>query len=600
VRISQLFGETLREPPADVEVVSHQLLLRAGYVRQLSAGIFSYLSLAQRSMRKIEAILREEMDAIGGQEINMPIVHPAEPWKQTGRWDAIDETMVRFKDRGGRDMLLAMTHEEIVATLAHSEIRSYRQLPQLLYQLQTKFRDEARPRGGLIRVREFIMKDSYSLDRDEAGLTKQYIAHYNAYFRIGARVGIPLVAVQSDVGMMGGKVAHEFMYLTSIGEDTLVRCSGCTYAANREVARFAKGAPAADEPQRPIERVHTPGATTIEALASFLGVEARATAKAVFFVGEIGPDAAPKLIVALVRGDMEVNPVAVQNLASARAIRPAHEAEIRAAKMEPGYGSPVGIQPGKAIVVVDELVARSANLVAGANEVDYHLRNTCSGRDYVPDFTGNIVAAYEGAPCVICGSPLQLTRGVEVGNIFKLGTRYSSALGARFLDEAGEERPVIMGCYGIGVGRMLACVAEEHRDARGLSLPISVAPYQVNLVALATTDATRATAERLYGELRSAGVEVLFDDRSVSAGIKFSESDLRGMPLRLLVSERSMKQGQVELKRRSAEAGIMLPVADAIGGVLNEIRALQEEEAGSSRRAPVWDEEQERKLASID
>jgi prolyl-tRNA synthetase len=597
VRVSSLFGDTLREPPADAEAPSHQLLLRAGYIRQLAAGIFSYLPLAQRSLHKIEHILRTEMDAIGGQEIQMPVVHPAEPWKESGRWSAVDETMVRFKDRVGRDMLLALTHEEIVATLARSEIRSYRQLPRLVYQLQTKFRDEVRSRSGLIRVREFIMKDSYSLDRDEAGLARQYVTHYDAYFRIGARAGVPLVAVRSDVGMMGGKVAHEFMYPTPIGEDTLVLCTSCNYAANREVARFAKDEPP-PTPERPIERVHTPKVTTIDALVKFLGCRVEETAKAVFLVGEAGPERRPTLVTAIVRGDMEVNPIAVQNLAKVAALRPAHEDEIRKAGMEPGFGSPVGVLPGKTVVVVDDLVAKTPNLIAGANQPDHHLRNVCSGRDFVPDFVGSIAAAYEGAKCPFCGSPLRLTRGVEVGNIFKLGTRYSAALGAKYLDETGEERPIVMGSYGIGVGRMLACVAEEHRDERGLALPISVAPYAVSLVSLATTDRTRAAAESLYEKLKAAGVEVLYDDRSLSPGIKFSESDLLGMPLRVVVSERSMKQGQAELKPRTGGDATMVPIEGAVEAVQRAIQGLWRAVDERVRNAPVWDEEREQRLAA--
>jgi prolyl-tRNA synthetase len=596
--VSQLFGEALKEAPADAEIPSHQLLVRAGYIRQLSAGIFSCLPLAQRSLKKIETILREEMDAIGGQELSMPVVHPAEPWKQTGRWDAIDATMVRFQDRGGRDMLLAMTHEEIVASLARTEIRSYKQLPQMVYQIQTKFRDEARSRGGLIRVREFIMKDAYSLDLDDAGLAKQYVSQYDAYFRIFARAGLPVIAVRSDVGMMGGKVAHEFMYVTPIGEDTLVRCKSCAYAANREVARFNKGPPAS-EPARPMEKVATPNATSIQAVAEALKVAPTAIAKAVFFMGDLGGGKA-RLVVAVVRGDMEVNLTAVQNLAGAGALRPAHDSEIRAAGVEPGYGSPIGIKRPGPFVVVDDWVAASTNLVAGANERGFHVINACCGRDYQADAVGPVAAAYDGATCKVCGGTLELTRGVEVGNIFKLGTRYSAALGARYLDEQGKEHPVVMGSYGIGVGRLLACVAEHHRDDRGLALPISVAPYQVSLISLANEEATAATAERIYGELRAAGVEVLFDDRKVSAGVKFSAADLRGIPLRLLVSDRSLKNGEVELKRRTAAEGRMLPAEGIVQKVLQEIQALKDELAAQVKGAQVWSEDRERMLAASD
>jgi prolyl-tRNA synthetase len=587
MRVSVLFGETLREAPADADLASHRLLLRAGYVRQLAAGIFSYLPLAQRSLKKIEQILREEMDRIGGQELSLPVVHPAELWQQTGRWTAIGQEMVRFKDRRDHDMLLAMTHEEVVAALAASEIRSYRQLPQLVYQIQTKFRDEARPRGGLIRVREFVMKDSYSLDRDEAGLRRQYAAHYHAYFRIGARAALPLIAVGSDVGMMGGKVAHEFMYLTPVGEDTLVRCPGCGYSANHEVARFVKepfdgGAP------RPVEKVATPGKQTIEDLAAFLGVDPRQTLKVVFFVANYGSDKPAKLVVAAVRGDMEVNQTQVTNLARANTTRPARPEEVAAAGLVPGYGSPVGLAPGKAVVVVDDLVAGATNLVAGANEADHHLRNVCPDRDFKPDVVGHIALAREGAPCANCGKPLNLARGVEVGNIFQLGTRYTVPLDALFNDEDGQRKPIVMGSYGIGVGRLLACVAEEHRDEYGLALPVSVAPYQVNLVSLARKEETRTAAERLYADLQAAGVEVLYDDRDTTPGVKFAEADLRGMPLRLTVSDRSLTKGGVELKRRRVKEFTLVPLAEAVAATRREIQAQHDEIAAGVAKAPVW------------
>ncbi len=586
MRVSKLFGETLRDAPADVDVVSHQLLLRAGYVRQLAAGIFSYLPLAQHALRKIETIIRQEMDAIGAQELTMPIVHPAELWQQTGRWDAIDETMARFRDRRDRDMVLAMTHEEVVAELARSEINSYRQLPQLVYQIQTKFRDEPRPRGGLIRTREFTMKDSYSLDRDEAGLQQQYTAHYNAYHRIFARAGLPTIAVGSDVGMMGGKVAHEFMYLAPIGEDTLVLCSNCDYAANQEVARFAKEPLGGGAPQ-PVERVHTPNAATIAELATFLRIDPRQTAKIVFFTAEHA-DQLPKLIVAVVRGDMEVNAAAVLNLSGAWALRSALAEEIVAAGAVPGFASPIGIDRGKALVIVDDLVAQSSNLVAGANEADYHLLNTNVGRDYQPDVVGAIAQAYEGAVCVVCGSALHLQRGVEVGNIFQLGTRYTTALGASYTDEQGVPQPIVMGSYGIGVGRLLACVAEQHHDERGLMLPLAIAPYQVALVALARKPATQECADQLYHDLQNAGVDVLYDDREASAGIKFADTDLQGLPLRITIGDRSLANGNIEIKRRRANEATLVPVADAVGATLAAIALIKTEEGAALANAQSW------------
>ena len=587
MRVSYLFGETLRDAPADVDIVSHQLLLRAGYVRQLAAGIFSYLPLAHRALKKIEQVLREEIDAIGGQEMCMPVVQPSELWQQSGRWTAIDESMVRFIDRKGHNMLLAMTHEEVVAALAASEVRSYRQLPQLVYQLQTKFRDEARPRGGLIRVREFMMKDSYSLDRDEAGLQKQYIAHYNAYFRIAARVKLPLIAVGSDAGMMGGKVAHEFMYLTHIGEDTLVLCPGCGYSANQEIAQFVKqpfdgGAPGL------VEKVHTPGQRSIDDLASFLGISPCQTLKVVFFVASYGADKPAKLVACAVRGDMEVNQTAITNLMRANATRPAHPEELEQNGLVPGFASPVGIAPKVVTVILDDLIETATNLLAGANETDYHLRNVCPGRDFQPDLVGHIALASEGIRCTRCGTPMRLSRGVEVGNIFQLGTRYSVPLNAFFTDEEGHRKPIIMGSYGIGVGRMLACVAEAHRDEHGLALPISVAPYQVQLVSLARKQETRVEAERLYAELQSAGIEVLFDDRDATPGVKFAEADLRGMPLRLTISDRSLGKGCVELKHRQSSELQAVPLSEAVSTTQLEIARLQSELVQSAANTRVW------------
>ena len=371
---------TLRQAPGETEVESHSLLLRAGYVRQLAAGIFSYLPLAWRSLRKIEQILREEMDRIDGQELSMPVVHPAELWQATGRWYDFDATMTRFVDRRERDMLLAVTHEEVVAFHAASEIQSYRQLPAMVYHMQTKFRDELRSRGGLIRVREFIMKDSYSLDRDPAGLVEQYERHYEAYERIGRRCALPLTAVRSDTGMMGGKVAHEFMYVSPVGEDSLALCDACGYSANREVAEFTLE-PTEGE-AREMERVHTPGTSTIQDLTALLGISAAETAKMVFYVGSFREEdggRVERLVAAIVRGDLDANPIQVQNLSGALELRPAHEEEIAAAGMVPGFASPVGVDPGAALFVVDHWVAASPNLVLGANETDYHLRNVCCG-----------------------------------------------------------------------------------------------------------------------------------------------------------------------------------------------------------------------------
>lgn len=547
MRLTNQFGTTLRAAPADVDLASHQLLLRAGYVRQLGAGIYGYLPLALRVLRRIETVLREEMDAIGGQELLMPVVHPGELWQRSGRWSAVGDELLRARDRRGRDLALAMTHEEPITAIAATEVTSYRQLPMLVYHIQTKFRDEPRPRGGLIRTREFTMKDSYSLDADWAGLERQYEAHRVAYRRIFQRLGLPVIEVGSDVGMMGGKVAHEFMYLTPVGEDTLALC-GCGYAANREVARFRKDA--FPTPGGPLTRVDTPGAHTIAELAAFLGVDARATAKAVFYWADF-TDAPGKLVMALVRGDHEANDTQVSALAKCRAMRTATTEEIAAAGAVAGYASPIGVDRTRVIVVADTLVAEAAGLVAGANAIDQHYLNTHCGRDYAPDAIGELATVYEGAPCPRCGQPMTLSRGVEVGNIFQLGTRYSASMGALFTDEAGVAQPIIMGSYGIGVSRVLACLAEHFRDERGLCLPPAVAPYAVHLVSLAKTPATRAAADTAYAKLREAGIEVLYDDRDVSPGVKFADADLIGIPLRATVSERSLQAGGAELKVRA-------------------------------------------------
>ena len=575
MRLSRLFSQTLREIPAEAEVSSHQMLVRAGYIRQLGAGIFSYLPLAYRVMNNIMNIMREEMNAIGGQELLMPVVQPAEVWKETGRYYQIGSEMGRFKDKTGHDMVLAMTHEEVVSDLVRGIIRSYRQLPALIYHLQTKWRDDPRPRAGLIRVREFIMLDSYSLDADWEGLDTQYCEHYDAYFRIFKRCGLPAVAVRSDSGMMGGKEAHEYMYLTPIGEDSLLFCDACGYSANRQVAVSRKPQPEAEE-LLPIEKVTTPGTSSIEALAAFLEIPAAKTAKAVFFTGhfmdEMGKER-DELVFAVVRGDMEVNETKVANLVKASELRPATDEEILASGAAPGFASPIGLSGVK--VVVDELVTRSPNLVAGANEEGYHLRNVNYGRDYTSELAADITAVRDGDGCPECGAPLRLARGVEVGNIFKLGTRYSDALNCTFLDENGTSQPVIMGSYGIGVGRLMACVAEEHHDERGLLWPASIAPYPVHLVVLPGRAVdTNAIAAGVEGSLTAAGFEPLVDDREESAGVKFNDADLIGLPVRLTISERAFKQGGVEFKLRSSGEARIIPVEQVVDEVRSTIRVF--------------------------
>lgn len=566
MRISTLFSRTRRESGKNEESAGSDLLTRAGYIRKLAAGIYSYLPPALRVMRRIEAIIREEMEAIGAQEILMPVVNPADIWKESGRWYQIDAEMGRFSDRAGRDMVLAMTHEEVVADLVRNEIHSYRQLPCLVYHIQTKWRDDPRPRAGLIRVREFAMKDSYSLDRDAKGMQKQYEKHYEAYLRIFARCGIPVTAVQSDMGMMGGTAAHEFMYLSDSGEDTIIACAACGYAANRQIARQQKpqleSGPASEVAAEAIETVHTPGCGTIRDLSEFLGVEPDTCAKAVFMIAAAETPADERFVVAVVPGSYEVNETKLAGALKTDNLRPATDEEIRAHGMEPGYGSPVGA--ADTYVVVDDSIPHIGAMVTGANKPDYHRTGVRYGRDYTADIVTDIVAAEAGSACPSCGQPLSASRAIEVGNIFQLGTRYSDALGCTFLDDQGHRLPVYMGSYGIGIGRLMACVVAEHHDENGLMWPSAVSPFNVHIVNLARDT---SHAERIYHELRRASLSVLYDDREERAGVKFNDADLIGVPLQITLGDRSLKNGQIETKiRRTGERGT-IPVDDAPAGV---------------------------------
>jgi prolyl-tRNA synthetase len=548
MRLSQLFFSTLRDDPADAEMPSHRLLVRAGYVRQLGSGIYSLLPLGFRVSKRVEQVIREEMDRIGCQEMEMPVVHPAEIWKESGRYFKIGPELVRFKDRADRDMVLAMTHEEVVALLLRDIVQSYRQLPFMVYHFQTKFRDEPRSRGGLIRVREFVMKDAYSCDRDDAGLDVSYRLQYEAYERIFKRLGLDAIAVGADVGIMGGSGAHEFMVLNEFGEDTLVLCDACGYAENQQIAEVRKPDPEPED-ARPMEDVETPGATTIDALATFLGVPASRTAKAAFFVTGDG-----RFVVAIVRGDYDVNETKLVNAIKATGgLRPAQLEEITERGMQAGYGSPLGATDS--VVVVDELVMRSPNLVAGANRVGWHVKNVNVPRDYTPDVVAEITNAREGDLCIRCGSPVKLRKGIEVGNIFKLGTDFTVAAGAQYLGEDGERHPIVMGSYGIGVGRNVACVVEAHHDEKGIVWPAEVAPYAAHLVELgaAKEPRVREVAERLHQVAEDAGYwrQILWDDRDESPGVKFKDAELLGMPWILTVSPRSLAAGGVEVTQRA-------------------------------------------------
>ena len=559
MRLSHLFFTTLRDDPSEAEMPSHRLLLRAGYVRQLGAGIYSLLPLGFRVNQRVEQVIREELNAIGGQEMEMPVVHPADLWRETGRYDAIGPEMARFKDRGERDMVLAMTHEEVVADLLRDIVKSYRQLPMIVYHFQTKFRDEPRSRGGLVRVREFVMKDSYSCDRDDAGLDAAYWAHHRAYTRIFERLGLKAIPVASDVGMMGGSLAHEFMSLNPAGEDVLVLCETCDYASNRQIAPTVADEPAPED-ALPLEEVHTPDATTIDALAAFLGVPTSRTAKAVFMVTGDG-----RFIVAVVRGDYDLNETKLVNaLKATGGLRPAQVEEILARGMQAGYGSPVGARD--AVIVVDDLVAKSPNLVAGANKVGYHLRNTNVGRDYAPDVIADIASVRAGDRCPNGDGIVILRNGIEIGNIFKLGTKYTEALGALYLGEDGERHPIVMGSYGIGLGRNVACIVEDHHDEKGIKWPAEVAPYPAHLIALGANKDPRVTetAERLHQLAADAGPahEILYDDRDDSPGVKFADADLLGMPWILTVSPRSLEAGGIEVKNRETGDKVVRPIED--------------------------------------
>ncbi len=557
MRLSNLFFASLRDDPADAEMPSHRLLVRAGYLRQLGSGLYSLLPLGFRVNQRVEQVIREEMDRIGSQEMSMPVVHPADIWRASGRYDAIGPELARFKDRNGRDMVIAMTHEEGVAGLLADIVRSYRQLPMMVYHFQTKFRDEPRARGGLIRVREFVMKDAYSCDLDEAGLDASYQLQYAAYVRIFERIGLEAIPVASDVGMMGGSGAHEFMVLNPAGEDVLVLCESCGFSANRQVASVRHPAvPAAA--QEPMIEVETPGATTIASLAAFLGIDPSATAKAAFFVTGDG-----RLVTAIVRGDREVNETKLVNAIQANGgLRPATVEEIKAAGMEPGYGSPLGAKG--TTIVVDELAAATPNLVAGANREGWHVRNVNVGRDYTPDAIVDIDSAKEGDACPTCGSPVILRNGIEVGNIFKLGTKYTDAFGARYLGEDGKEHPIVMGSYGIGLGRNVACVVEAHHDAKGIVWPAEVAPYPAHLVSIGANKEPQvaAVAQNLHDRALAAGRELLWDDRDESPGVKFTDAELLGMPWIVTISPRSLSAGGAEVTERATGERSVRPLAE--------------------------------------
>ncbi|HXP17578.1 MAG TPA: proline--tRNA ligase [Terriglobales bacterium] len=563
-RWSQLFIPTLREAPADAEVASHKFLVRAGYIRQLAAGIYSYLFLGQRSFNRIMGIVREEMDKIG-QEFFLPAIHPRELWEASGRWAVMGDTMFRLKDRKGADLCLSMTHEEVMTEIARKELRSYKQLPQIWYQIQTKFRDEARPKSGLLRVRQFIMKDSYSFDIDAAGLDISYQKHYDAYCRIFDRCGLNYMVVEADSGAMGGSQSHEFMVRTPAGEDRIVSCEKCNYAANLDKATSKLAAVedlAAERDGKPRE-VHTPGMKTVEDVARFLGVSPKNKIKTLALMLE-DPDAKTgkgkaRPVVVLVRGDHQMNETKLSSALGGKAMRPMQEEEIKQVFNSPaGFLGPIGITWAKdlndadrPVLLVDKALEGRSNLIGGANQEDYHLKNITPGRDFRPTAYADVRSVTAGEACPNCGAPLRIDTAVEIGHIFKLGYKYSESMGARVLDKNGKEITPIMGSYGIGIERILTASVEQGNDENGFWLPPQIAPFEIVVTPTNVGDESlRKTAEDIATRLESAGFDLLLDDRDERPGVKFKDADLVGIPFRITVGKK-VTEGTVEVVRRS-------------------------------------------------
>ncbi|HET9722810.1 MAG TPA: proline--tRNA ligase [Actinomycetota bacterium] len=563
MRLSHLFAPTLREDPAEAEVASHRLLLRAGFIRQVAAGVYTTLPLGVRSMRKIEEITRDEMDASGAQEIRMPIVLPAEPWKATGRFDLYGELLFKLTDRHGRQMLLGPTEEEVVAPLVAANLPSYRDLPVNLYQVEWKYRDEFRPRFGLLRVREFLMKDAYSFDRDEEGMRASYDVMYAAYERILDRCGLDHVTVEADPGQIGGGVNHEFMARAEIGEDLFVECSNGDYFADVEAARPMAPEPADQTDLLPVEVLDTPDTPTIDALASLLGVEARETLKCVMF------DAGGQTVAVLVPGDREVAEPKLERLFFPTPLRPFEDVDFVERGFVKGYVGPQ-VMPDDAIVLADHTVRGGRDWITGANERDHHVRGANMPRDFRVDRFEDLVEIREGDRCPIDGGALRMGRSIVVGHIFQLHTKYSEPLKASFIDEDGIAKPFQMGCYGMGISRIMAAAAEQRHDDAGLRWPKAIAPFQVEVI-LATRDHERAVAEseRIYADLVSRGVEVLFDDREDAAGVKFADADLIGCPVQVVVGTRGIQAGSVDLKLRATGERSQVPLAGAAEAALD-------------------------------
>ncbi len=567
MRVSKLFAPTLREVPAEAEVISHKLLLRAGFMRKSAGGMYSYMPLALRVLKKIENIVREEMDLAGAQEILMPIVQPAEIWQESGRWNVYGAEMFRIKDRHNRDFCLGPTHEEMVTTLIRGDVRSYRQLPMNVFQIQNKYRDERRPRFGLMRGREFIMKDGYSFDRDEAGLDKTYQSMYDAYSNVFNRCGLNCRPVEADSGAIGGSGSHEFMAIADSGEAEIVFCESCNYAANTERAEMHPIVAPEEEMQEIVE-VYTPECKTIAEVCDYLHLPIDKSIKAVAYNSEKG------LILCFVRGDHEVNEIKVVNAMGVNEVTMAEEEALLEAGTVPGFMGAVGIDSDKVTVIVDATVMNMYNACCGANKADSHLINVNPSRDFHPDMVKDIRLIDAGDPCPHCGGVVQKARGIEVGQVFKLFTKYSKALKATYLDENGKEQPMVMGCYGIGVSRTMAAAIEQYNDENGIVWPNSIAPYSVVVVPVNLKDeASVAKAEEIYQALVRAGVETVIDDRNERPGVKFKDADLIGYPLRVVVGPKGLEKNELEVKIRKNGEVMAIPADGDYIALIKEVLA---------------------------
>jgi prolyl-tRNA synthetase len=564
LRQSSLFLPTLREVPAEAEIASHKYMLRAGMIRQLVSGVYSYLPLGLRVLRKVQQIVREEMDLAGAQEISMPAIQPAELWQETGRWEAYGPELMRLRDRHDRGFVLGPTHEEVVTSLARDGINSYKKLPVNLYQIQTKYRDEVRPRFGVIRSREFVMKDAYSFDTTRAGLDQSYQSMYDAYTKIFTRCGLNFRAVEADAGAIGGKGTHEFMALSDIGEDTIAYCESCDFAANLEKAAVVYHGQASDEQPKKMEKIQTPDVKSIDQLVSFLGMPAKKIIKSLLFKVD------DQFVLALVRGDHELNDIKLKNLFDANMISMASEEEVRKVMDAPvGYMGPVNLDGKNVTIVADHAVKDIVNGVVGAGSKHEHIQNVTPGTDFQVKEYADLRNIEEGDACPQCGAPVQFARGIEVGHVFKLGTKYSEKMRATFLDENGKEKPMIMGCYGIGISRTVAAVVEQNNDEDGITWPVSIAPYHIHVIAVnVKAEDQRELAERIYTSLAQEGYEVLFDDRAERAGVKFKDADLIGLPIRITVGNKA-SEGVVECKIRKTKETVEIS-ADQILPYLKE------------------------------